>query len=429
VHVIAADRITAELESSAKTSRATQALEVLLFARGGLAPTGESWQIAAMRIFVCAGEPSGDIHGANLIRCLKAIDPASECVGYGGEHMAAAGCRLHYPLVNLAVMWFARVLANAPTFLRLLSEADRYFRHHRPDAVVLIDYPGFNWWMARRAHFHNIPVYYFVPPQLWAWAGWRIKKMRRYVDHVLCSLPFEEAWYQERGVRAEYVGHPFFDECPQQRLDQAFLDQQRAADGNIIAILPGSRTQEIEKNLSTQIRAAFRIHKARPDTRFLVACFRPHQQQIVDDYLKRHPGLPIQTRVGRTPEIIELAKACVSVSGSVALELLYRQKPSVIVYRIGRLDLRVARHFMTTPYICLVNLLAKRELYPEFLTDRCEAEGMANHVLCWLDDPRAYEAAVIALRELRAQVGQPGACQRAAQHVLDSLSTATKRAA
>src|SRR5205807_2553008 len=152
-----------------------------------------------MRIFLSAGEPSGDIHGANLIQALRDRHPDIECVGFGGERMTAAGCKLLYPLVELAVMWFARTLANAPTFLQLLSRADRCFRHQRPDAVVLIDYPGFNWWLARRAHFHGVPVFYFVPPQLWGWAGWRVNKMRRFVDHVLCNLPFEIDWYRARG--------------------------------------------------------------------------------------------------------------------------------------------------------------------------------------------------------------------------------------
>ena len=142
-----------------------------------------------MRIFLCSGEPSGDLHGASLIRAIRRHHPDAEFVGFGGERMEAEGCRLLYPLCRLAVMWFVRVLANAHVFLGLASRADRYFRHHRPDAVILIDYPGFNWWMARRAHFHGIPVFYFVPPQLWAWAGWRVSKMRRWVDHVLCSLP------------------------------------------------------------------------------------------------------------------------------------------------------------------------------------------------------------------------------------------------
>jgi lipid-A-disaccharide synthase len=385
-----------------------------------------------MRIFLSAGEPSGDIHGTNLIRALQERHPGLECVGFGGEKMAAAGCKLIYPLCQLAVMWFARVLARAPTFLSLLSQADRFFRHHRPDAVILIDCPGFNWWIARRAHFHKIPVFYFVPPQLWGWAGWRVEKMRRFVDHVLCNLPFEESWYEERGVQAHYVGHPFFDELPRQRLDAAFLAQENAQPGKIIGFLPGSRTQEIERNLSTMVRAARLIRRERPETRFLAACFRPAHQEMIKAYLARHPDVPIATHVGRTPEIIELSHACISVSGSVSLELLYRGKPSVIVYRIGRLDLVVGKFFKTCRYISLVNLLAEKELFPEFLTDHCVSGAMVGHILGWLNQPETHAQVCRELADLRRRVAQPGACGRAADFILDNLgrkAQVTRRAA
>jgi lipid-A-disaccharide synthase len=375
-----------------------------------------------MRIFLSAGEPSGDIHGANLVRHLHALHAEVECVGFGGDHMRQAGCRLLYPLTELAVMWLARVLASAPKFLDLLSQADRCFRHHRPDAVVLIDYPGFNWWLARRARFHGIPVFYFVPPQLWGWAGWRVKKMRRFVDHVLCTLPFEKPWYEARGVQAHYVGHPFFDELPRQQLDAGFLAAQKTRPGVPIAILPGSRTQEIHKNFATQFRAARRIHQARPDTRFLTACFRPAHQALIDDYLRRHPGVPIETHSGRTPEIVELSRACIAVSGSVALELLYRLKPSTILYRIGKIDLKVSRWFITAKYICLVNLLADKELFPEFLTDRCEADGIGRAVLRWLNEPSAYEERVRELTAVKERVAKPGACAAAAAFILEKLA-------
>ena len=129
-----------------------------------------------IRIFFSAGEPSGDLHAANLIGQLRRRCAAIEAVGYGGPRMAAAGCRLHADLTRLAVMWFARAVANLPTFWDLASRADRYFRHHRPDAVVLVDYPGFNWWIARRAKVHGIPVFYYTPPQIWAWATWRVEE-------------------------------------------------------------------------------------------------------------------------------------------------------------------------------------------------------------------------------------------------------------
>jgi lipid-A-disaccharide synthase len=382
-----------------------------------------------MHIFISAGEPSGDLHGANLVRAFKRLRPDIECVGFGGEKMEAAGCRLLYPLCQLAVMWFARVLARAPVFLELLSRADRYFRHRRPDAVILIDYPGFHWWLARRAHFHGIPVFYFVPPQLWAWGGWRVKKMRRWVNHVLCALPFEEAWYQSRGVAAHYVGHPYFDELPQQQLDKSFQAPHVKSAGPIIGLLPGSRNQEVERNLSSLIRSVALIHAARPDTRFLMACFKSSQRQYVEDYLFRlvatrsgaRAHLPIEVRVGRTPEIIELSRACIAVSGSVGLELLYRGRPSVVLYRIGRIDLKVCQLFKTAPYISLVNMLAEKELFPEFLTDRCEAKAIAGHIIGWLNEPKKYQALGGELKDLRARVAEPGACDRAARFILSQI--------
>jgi lipid-A-disaccharide synthase len=177
------------------------------------------------------------------------------------------------------------------------------------------------------------------------------------------------------------------------------------------------------------MRAAAALHRARPDVRFLVASFRPHQQQMVDEYLRRHPGLPIDTHVGRTPEIIELSHACLAVSGSVSLELLYRVKPTVVVYRIGRLDMRVCNYFKTSPYICLVNLLAGQELYPEFLTDHCQATAMSRHLLTWLDDAPAYAATCAALSDLRDRVAVPGACARTAAAILETLSAGGRRAA
>lgn len=375
-----------------------------------------------MRVFISAGEPSGDLHGANLVRELKQLRPDIECVGFGGDCMEAAGCRLLYPLCRLAVMWFLRVLANSPVFLELLSRADRYFRHQRPDAVVLIDYPGFHWWLARRAHFHGIPVFYFVPPQLWGWAGWRVQKMRRWVDHVLCALPFEEAWYRERGVAAHYVGHPYFDELPSQVLDWDFISIQQAKPEKVVAILPGSRNQEIEKNLSTLVRSALRIHAERPDLRFLAACFKESQRKTVSKYLRGRPELPIEVHAGRTPEIIHLAHACVSVSGSVSLELLYRGVPSVMLYRISPLDLKVCRFFKTSRYITLVNLLADKELFPEFLTDRCEAEAISRQVVRWLENEKEWQTVREELRGLRERVAVPGACRRAAAFVLGKLA-------
>jgi lipid-A-disaccharide synthase len=377
-----------------------------------------------MRLFVSAGEPSGDLHGANLIRSLREREPDIDLYGFGGDRMAAADCRLIYPLCNHAMVGIVRVLGSVGHFRRILRQADDVFRTERPDALVLIDFPGFHWWLARCARRHGVPVLYFVPPQVWAWATWRVRKMRRLIDHVLCTLPFEEPWYRERGIAARYIGHPYFDELRVQRLDSAFVAEQQRRPGTVVALLPGSRDQELEFNLSSLLRAAAIIHTRRPDVRFLVACLHARHAGQVQRAL---PGIaaPIEVHAGRTPEIIHLAHSCISVSGSVGLELLYRNKPAVVTYRHNWVGVAVAYCLKRCRYISLVNLLADRPLYPEFFGTRCEAEAMASYVLHWLQDRPAYESLCGELARLRERVARPGACDRAAEHVLEVLRTQT----
>jgi lipid-A-disaccharide synthase len=370
-----------------------------------------------MRLFVSAGEPSGDLHGANLIHALRRRESGLELHGFGGERMTAAGCHLLYPLCDLAVVGLAPVIANVPRFWRILGMADRFFQEQRPDALVLIDYPGFHWWLARRARAYGIPVLYFVPPQIWGWLTYRVHKMRRLTDRVLCTLPFEEEWYRQRNVAAQYIGHPYFDELREQRLDGAFVQAQREKPGVIVGVLPGSRNSELQYNLSSLLRAATLIHARRPDARFLVACLRERHRQQVETSLQGL-GLPIETHIGRTPEIIHLAHSCLAVSGSVSLELLYRGKPSVVVYRHRWISIMLAHLLKRVPYITLVNLLANKELFPEFCQVGCPAEKMADHVVHWLNDRTAYETLCGELAGLRERVAAPGACERAADAVL-----------
>jgi lipid-A-disaccharide synthase len=373
-----------------------------------------------MHVFISAGEPSGDLHGANLTLELKKLDPTARLSGFGGNRMAAAGCHLLYPLCEHSVMGFLRVVRQIFTFLRLLDQAQEFFRRERPDVVVVIDYPGFHWKLAERAKAAGIPVVYFVPPQIWAWAQWRVKKMKRLVTHVLSALPFEHDWLAARGVPSTYIGHPYFDELAAQRLDVSFLAAQRAQAGRIVGILPGSRNQEVTRNVPEILRAARLVHAARPDTRFLVAAFNDHQAQMARGEAARWPT-PVEVYVGRTAEIIELAHCCVAVSGSVSLEMMYRRTPAVIVYRVPRLHKRLAPVVKKVPFITLVNLLAKEEVYPEFLTDRDPSKGVAAQVLELLNDPVRVDAVRGRLDALCAEVAKPGACGRAAQFVQDCV--------
>lgn len=393
-----------------------------------------------MKLFFSVGEPSGDLHGANLIRAFQRRHADWQFVGYGGPRMAEAGCRLHADLTQLAVMWIARVLVNLHKFIGLLVQADRYFRDERPDAVILIDYPGFNWWIARRAKARGIPVFYYGAPQLWAWASHRVKKMRTYVDHVLCKLPFEEAWFRKRGCNATYVGHPYFDELRTRQLDQAFIRGVTSAQGALVTILPGSRTQEVEANARTLLRAAARIREQVPQARFAVAAFKPAQAEAVRS-LATELGVDAQIHVGRTPELIHAADCCLACSGSVSLELLYHAKPSVILYQVSRFGYFMQSMFRRCRYITLVNLVTAEDittprpaaiydpanprdghvLMPEYLAYTDKSEQIAAHCVQWLSDAAARRERLAALGRLRDRFAQGGASERAAEYIATSL--------
>jgi lipid-A-disaccharide synthase len=395
-----------------------------------------------MKLFFSVGEPSGDLHGANLIRQLRQQAPDIECVGYGGPKMAAAGCELHEDLTQLSVMWFLRALTNLDKFWGLAGRADRYFRHHKPNAVVMIDYPGFNWWIAWRAKVHGIPVFYYGTPQIWAWGQWRVRKMQRLVDHALCKLPFEEEWLRQRGCNARYVGHPYFDQLDTMQLDQAFLAEQTDPSCPLVTILPGSRTQEIVQNLETLLQAAARVRSQVPSVRFAIAAYDRRKADAVAAAVQQS-GLDVEIHVGRTQELIHLATCCMACSGSVSLELLYHEKPTVILYKISSLAYQVQKIFRKVRYITLVNLLAAEDpfdanfsafdsqsaasagaeaLFPEYLTWRDVSGPIAGHIVEWLTNGDALAARRQALAEIKRSVAQPGASRRAADYILGELS-------
>jgi lipid-A-disaccharide synthase len=361
--------------------------------------------------------------------------------------MASAGCDLLHDMTDLAVMGLFPVLAKLPTFFRLVAQPDRYLQEQRPAAVVLIDYPGFNWHVAKKAKARGIPVFYYGLPQMWAWAPWRVSKVRRYVDHALCKLPFEEPWFRERGCNATYVGHPYFDELQSQQLDPAFVAEQSSRTQRLVTILPGSRTHEVKNNLPAFLAAAGQIAGEVSDVRFAVGSYNERQADLARKLVARS-RLPIEVHCGRTAELIHLATCCLACSGSVSLELLYHAKPSVIHYKASPLTAAIFRPFILVKYITLVNLLAADELYPadlrpydpqlpgneqvllpEYGTSVDKSAALAQHCIEWLTDEKRRQTLINRLETLREQVAAGGASQRAAQYILDHFSSAAGRRA
>jgi lipid-A-disaccharide synthase len=261
------------------------------------------------------------------------------------------------------------------------------------------------------------------------------------VDHVLCKLPFEEAWYRARGCHATFVGHPYFDQLRAEQLDAAFVNRLRATSGPLVAVLPGSRTQEVNSNFGYFLKAARIVQHRVPRVRFAVAAFKPSQAEFVRN-AAAGSGLPIEVHVGRTAEIMHAADCAMAVSGSVSLELLYHTTPTVILYYISRLAFFVQRFFRKVRYITLVNLLTATDLFPkrvatydpadpsdagvlmpEYLTCQDKSEQVAAHLIEWLTDSARRARRVGQLAELRERVGHGGASHRAADYLLDVLDS------
>ncbi len=391
-----------------------------------------------MRVFISAGEPSGDHHAALLVRALQTRRPDVECVGLGGPQMEAAGVALVADMTKLAVMWFLRVILNIHRFVDLARRAERSFSAGRPDVCVLVDFPGFHWWLAWRAKRHGIPTVFYCPPQVWAWGSWRIRKMRRLVDHVLSALPFEHEWFTNKGLASTLVGHPFFDE-----LDGLARRPPAEDEPPLVLLLPGSRGQEIEGNLASLVRAVTLVKARVPRARVAIAALHERHARRIAEIAAGCPGfrdLGAEIVAGRTRELIGRATAALAVSGSVSLELLAARVPTVIVYRISGLAHVVQSWFRQAKFITLVNLLAARHpigpvrpalvpprevppadpdaLYPEFLAVQDPAERAAGHVIEWLLDPAARARVVLRLEAVARDVARPGSAARAAEAVL-----------
>lgn len=379
-----------------------------------------------MHVFFSVGEPSGDHHAAQLMRALGKRVPQLRCSGFGGVEMEGAGLESLFRLTDMAVMGIGGILPLIRKFHGLYRQAGDFLERERPAAVVLVDYPGFNWWIAKAAKSAGIPVYYYCPPQLWAWAPWRIRKVHRYVDCILSVLPFEANWYREHGVDVEYVGHPFFDEVATHPLDVDVYHSVRMASGLSVGLLPGSRKQEVNRNFPMMLNIVESLHRRHPQVRFPVACYKQWHHDRCAELLRQHKArLPVDLFVGKTSEVMEAADCCLMVSGSVSLEMLARKTPAVVVYRAGFLTYWIARLLGTCDYITLPNLIADRPVMPEFpcyfLKGR-HVRTMTEILDNWLSDPSALSASRNELTRLADGIVRTGGVTRAADVLASRLT-------
>lgn len=370
------------------------------------------------RILIVTGEASGDLHGAHLVKALKALAPDLQIVGIGGASMRAAGAEVVKDIPQLDVMGLIG-LSAVKAMLQRVSRIRALIKRERWDLVVLIDNPGLNFHFARVAKASGLKVLYYIAPQVWAWRRGRMRWIQQRVDHVVAILPFEEPLYKKAGVRCTFVGNPLLDEvAPTYDRDALRRQFGLTDDGPVIGLFPGSRKAELLEHVPLLLETVKRLVERHPTMQFVLAQASSVQDQFLADLLKNSP-VPIKVFRNLASEVMAASDLLVVKSGTSTLQaavvgtpmILFYRAPSWITYRLARLLIRV-------PWIGLANLVAGRGIVPELIHDEATPERLAHEALRLLTDRRAYDEMKAALRSVREALGAPGASHRAAEAVL-----------
>jgi lipid-A-disaccharide synthase len=375
------------------------------------------------RIFIVAGEASGDMHAANLIREIYRLCPDAEIRGLGGPKMAAAGCDVQYDMMEKSVMWFKKVLGMLPWVYKIQKQMLREFDEAPPDALILIDYPGFNLTLARWMRKRPTPVLYYIAPQVWAWFTHRIRKIRKRTQKVFVILPFEEALYESAGIPVEYVGHPLFDYLRdvERGLDEDFISRLEENPHRTIGLLPGSRDEEVERLLPVMVRGAKELRKRIPDTKFYVPIGREVHKAVVERILAKL-NFRAELLLGKVHEIMKSADLCIVTSGTATLELLHFNTPMIILYRLSLFSYLVAKSAIRTEHIGLVNIIAGDDVVPEKLLYHDNSRWIADKAVELLTDAAVRKALFSNMAKVRTLIDSPGASRKAAQDILKYIA-------
>ena len=368
----------------------------------------------AIDIVIIAGEESGDINASGVIKSLKQQSTTLKFFGIGGRNLSDAGIEIIEHIDKMAVMGFAEVISHyrflKKTFNRMLKEVDK----RKPARAILVDYPGFNLLFAKEMKKRNIPVTYYISPQLWAWKEKRISTIIDCVDQMICIFPFEVSWYKKRGVEAHFVGHPFMDETSPALSQKSFMSKHNlSADSAIIALMPGSRQQEIKKHLPTMISTILKLmdnHK-------------------INSIIGKAPGvrlpssLPneIKIETDNPNEALRYSKVGIVSSGTISLQAAFYQTPSVVIYKMNPMSWTFTKNFSQVKYASMTNLIAGEEILPELLQKEATSSKIAYHVKKWLNMEEEFFLSKKKLQTVRTKLGSPGSADRAAKLIIDKL--------
>lgn len=372
-----------------------------------------------MRYYIVAGEASGDLHGANLIKALKEEDKHAQFRAWGGDLMSSA---MSEPVVKhyreLAFMGFYEVVANLRTIFRNLRYCKEDIAAFKPDALILIDYPGFNLRIANWAKCNNIKVFYYISPQIWAWKASRVHQIARDVTRMFVILPFEKDFYAKYGYDVEFVGHPLLDAIQQGEKKPDFRSQQQLNEKPIIALLPGSRRQEIKNILPTMLKVVNDAYFS--DFQFVIAAAPAIPISFYENFTHNNPHVKIV--VGNTYQLLREAQAALVTSGTATLETALFRVPQVVCYRGNALSFAIAKRLVKIKYISLVNLILDSQAVVELIQNDLNVNRLKQE-LAKIIHPVAIRPMQLAYEQLIVKLGGGGASSNTARSIFKLLSS------
>ncbi len=371
-------------------------------------------------IMILAGEPSGDFHGAALVRALKQLCPGIRITGIGGKAMAEQGADMFFPIEKLSAMGLVQVIKQLGTIKQAFSLVKRRLKTDPPDAVVLIDYPGFNLKTAGFIKQHyDIPVCYYIAPKVWAWNAGRLDTIAKVTDHVALIFPFEIPIYKAKKISSTYVGNPLVDEYPQSPPVLIEDNKKDLGEDLVIGMLPGSRSAEIDKLLPVMLATAGIVAKKIPDSKFLISSGIQQHEERIKHIVFHHPnGGLCRIVTGRPKQIFDRADILIAASGTVTLEAALNLVPTVIIYKMSGVAYRLAQLLVKAKYIGLANLIVGRQVMPELIQDNANAETISETVFSMIPELEDHKQ---QLRQVRRRLGFPGAPKRTAAIILNLI--------
>lgn len=373
------------------------------------------------KIMIIAGEKSGDIHGANLVNEIKKLSSDITFDGVGGDRLAEAGVKLMYNMTDLAVLGASEIIRKFSQFYAILKDIVSTLKKEHFDAVILIDFPGFNLRLAERIRKLGIPIIYYISPQVWAWRKKRVNLITELVDKMIVILPFEKKCYQNVNIDVDFVGHPLLDSIKVSHTKEE-LKKEFNIKGNIplIGLLPGSRENEISRILPVMMESAALITKSIPEARFIIPAATPMLKKKIKDITYQYPIKPLVCQ-DYSHEIMKAADLVLVASGSATLETAFFTTPMIIIYKVSFLTWILAKMLVKIPHIGLVNIVAGSEIAPEFIQHNAKTDVIAKNAVVLLTDKAQREKVKKELGLVKEKLGSPGASTRAAKIVLEMI--------